>query len=118
MLIIVPWMIRNHTVHGQWIPIKSTFWVNVWKGNNPNATGTDRLEMADTTKSKLSLTEVTDTMSDIPHQYDALTPDQRAQLELCQPEAAREKNLQTIRHHLDLRQPRQIPQTLRPNAWE
>jgi 4-amino-4-deoxy-L-arabinose transferase-like glycosyltransferase len=90
VLFIVPWMIRNHTVHGQWIPIKSTFWVNVWKGNNPNATGTDRLEMADTTKSKLSLTEVTDTMSDIPHQYDALTPDQRAQLER-QPEAAREK---------------------------
>ncbi|HEX3356924.1 MAG TPA: hypothetical protein VHS31_08135, partial [Tepidisphaeraceae bacterium] len=43
--------------------------------------------------SKLSLTEVTDTMTDIPHQYDALTPDQRAQLDR-QPEAAREKIFQ------------------------
>ena len=52
MLIIVPWSVRNRAVHGQWIPIKSTFWVNVWKGNNPNATGTDRLEMTEDQKSK------------------------------------------------------------------
>jgi hypothetical protein len=89
MLIIVPWAVRNRTVHGQWIPIKSTFWVNVWKGNNPNATGTDRLEMNEQTLSKMQVRSATD-VADIPHQYDALTPDQRARLNR-QPEAEREK---------------------------
>ena len=78
VLIILPWTIRNHTVHGKWVPIKSTFWVNLWKGNNPNATGTDRLEMSDEKKSQLKVTSISDTGEDIPHQYDAfLTVDQR-----------------------------------------
>ena len=89
MLIILPWTVRNRAVHGQWIPIKSTFWVNVWKGNNPNATGTDRLEMNDQTREQMHVISVTD-VADIPHQYDALTPDQRARLNR-QPEADREK---------------------------
>jgi hypothetical protein len=89
MMIIVPWTIRNRTVHGQWIPIKSTFWVNVWKGNNPNATGTDRLEMNEQTKAQLQVRSKTDE-ADIPHQYDALTAEQRARLNR-QPEAGREK---------------------------
>jgi hypothetical protein len=89
MLIIIPWTVRNRTVHGQWIPIKSTFWVNVWKGNNPNATGTDRLEMTEQTRAEMQVRSVTDA-PDIPHQYDALTPDQRARLNR-QPEAEREK---------------------------
>jgi hypothetical protein len=90
ILIIAPWTIRNHTVHGQWIPIKSTFWVNVWKGNNPNATGTDRLEMSDDKKNALKVTQVSDVTEDTPHQYDALTPEQRAMLNR-QPEAVREQ---------------------------
>ena len=89
ILIILPWSVRNRTVHGQWIPIKSTFWVNVWKGNNPNATGTDRLEMNEQTLAQLQVRSATDT-ADIPHQYDALTPEQRARLNR-QPEAEREK---------------------------
>lgn len=89
MLIIFPWAVRNRTVHGHWIPIKSTFWVNVWKGNNPHATGTDRLEMNEQTLAKMQVRSATDT-ADIPHQYDALTPDQRARLNR-QPEAEREK---------------------------
>jgi hypothetical protein len=89
ILIIAPWTIRNHTVHGQWIPIKSTFWVNVWKGNNPNATGTDRLELNEQTMADMKVRAATGT-PDIPHQYDALTPEQRARLNR-QPEAAREQ---------------------------
>jgi hypothetical protein len=88
LLIIFPWTLRNHTVHGQWIPIKSTFWVNVWKGNNPNATGTDRLEMTEEQKSRVTMNSAVK-LDDIPHQYDALTPDQRARLNR-QPEVVRE----------------------------
>lgn len=90
VLIILPWTVRNRTVHGQWIPIKSTFWVNVWKGNNANATGTDRLELSEEQKSKLKVTAVAGTMEDTAHQYDALTPEQRGRLNR-QPEAEREK---------------------------
>jgi len=89
MLIIFPWSVRNRTVHGQWIPIKSTFWVNVWKGNNAHATGTDRVEMTDQTRAEMHVLSVTDS-PDIPHQYDDLTTDQRALLNR-QPEAEREK---------------------------
>lgn len=45
LLIIGPWTLRNRMVHGIWIPVKSTFWVNVWKANNVHATGTDRLPL-------------------------------------------------------------------------
>jgi hypothetical protein len=94
MAVIGPWTLRNHRVHGQWIPIKSTFWVNMWKGNNPYATGTDRLAMSDEQKAhfeagmlRLSDTHVRE--EDIGHQYARLTKAERARLE-GQPEAVRE----------------------------
>ena len=77
IVIILPWTVRNRVVHGEWIPVKSTFWVNVWKGNNPNATGTDRLEMTDEKKAQLKVTSLDATSQDVAHQYDALTPEQR-----------------------------------------
>jgi hypothetical protein len=90
VVIILPWTVRNREVHGEWIPVKSTFWVNVWKGNNPNATGTDRLEMSDQKKAELKVTSLGAAGQDTPHQYDALTPEQRAELNR-KPEADREK---------------------------
>ena len=45
VVVIGPWTWRNYRVHGAFMPVKSTFWVNVWKGNNaadPEHTGTDR----------------------------------------------------------------------------
>ena len=35
LLVLAPWALRNYRVHGAVVPVKSTFWVNVWKGNNP-----------------------------------------------------------------------------------
>lgn len=43
--IVGPWTFRNYKVHARLIPVKSSFWVNVWKGNNEYATGSDRLSM-------------------------------------------------------------------------
>jgi 4-amino-4-deoxy-L-arabinose transferase-like glycosyltransferase len=43
--IIGPWATRNYIVHGKLIPVKGSFWVNVWKGNNDYATGSDRLAL-------------------------------------------------------------------------
>jgi hypothetical protein len=90
--IIGPWAVRNFIVHGKIVPIKGTFWVNVWKGNNEYATGTDRLRMTPEQqkyleKHNLSLSD--DEFMDGPHQYDMLDPSQRARLE-NQPEEVRE----------------------------
>jgi hypothetical protein len=52
--IIGPWSVRNRMVHGKWVPIKSTFWVNVWKGNNDRATGTDRPAISQEQEHRLS----------------------------------------------------------------
>ena len=51
--IIGPWAIRNHIVHDKWIPVKGSFWVNVWKGNNDFASGTDRLKLTPAEKAKV-----------------------------------------------------------------
>jgi hypothetical protein len=53
LLIIGPWTLRNYRVHGTLVPVKSTFWVNVWKGANDHATGTDRLRMSDARRAEL-----------------------------------------------------------------
>jgi 4-amino-4-deoxy-L-arabinose transferase-like glycosyltransferase len=100
IVVIGPWTLRNRRVHGEWIPIKSTFWVNVWKGNNPYATGTDRLAMSEQQKEHFieGMTRLSDThvrAEDIDHQYERLTPAQRARLE-GQPEAVREHVFQDI----------------------
>jgi 4-amino-4-deoxy-L-arabinose transferase-like glycosyltransferase len=97
LLIIMPWTVRNRTVHERWIPIKSTFWVNVWKANNDFATGTDRVELSEQKQAalqaeRMSLNDrqLVDPRFDSEHQYDRLTPEQRARLE-NQPEAVREE---------------------------
>lgn len=40
-----PWLYRNAIVHGRIMPIESTFAAELWKGNGPGATGSDRLRV-------------------------------------------------------------------------
>ncbi len=96
IVVIGPWTVRNRLVHGQWIPIKSTFWVNVWKGNNPSATGTDRLAMRPEMRKALrgQLFGLSDELAVDPdfdrgRQYATLTPGQLAELN-GRPDAQRE----------------------------
>lgn len=95
IVVIGPWTVRNRIVHGEWIPIKSTFWVNVWKGNNPYATGTDRLAMTPQERrhfaaGMLHFTDEKVREQDIDHQYSLLTKPELARL-VGKPEAARER---------------------------
>ncbi len=39
LLVIAPWMVRNYTVFGKVVPIVSRPWFEIWRGNNPDATG-------------------------------------------------------------------------------
>jgi hypothetical protein len=96
LIVIGPWTIRNRLVHGAWVPVKSTFWVNVWKGNNDYATGTDRLTITAAQLAKLRGTSLADAdlvardpAFDGVRQYDMLTPEQRQCL-WGKPDAARE----------------------------
>ncbi len=41
LIIVTPWAIRNYNIHKKIIPVTTQFGVNLWIGNNPNATGTD-----------------------------------------------------------------------------
>lgn len=88
LAMIGPWAYRNYLVHGRVVPVKSTFWVNIWKGNNPHATGTDRLEMspelAALLKAQHSAADfdklARDAKLDGLRQYDMLTAAQKAEL--------------------------------------
>lgn len=40
LLVITPWMVRNYNVFGKIVPIVSRPWFEIWRGNNPDATGT------------------------------------------------------------------------------
>jgi hypothetical protein len=42
-IVIGPWAYRNRIVHDRLIVTTTTLWTNVWKGNNPHASGSDRL---------------------------------------------------------------------------
>jgi 4-amino-4-deoxy-L-arabinose transferase-like glycosyltransferase len=99
IIIIGPWSVRNRMVHGKWVPIKNTFWVNVWKGNNPHATGTDRLLMSAEDEAKLRERRAAiasdthmraDATIDDTRQYDMLTPEELARLQ-GQPEVGIEE---------------------------
>jgi hypothetical protein len=84
LLVLGPWTARNWAVHGELMPVKSTFWVNVWKGANDHATGTDRLPIPEQQRRELmrsffSLRPRTD-QADHEHQYDILSELQRAEL--------------------------------------
>lgn len=96
LLILGPWTLRNYVVHGALVPVKSTFWVNMWKGNNPHATGTDRLALTDEQRQTLRETPIwqRDRLARSPgfdelRQYDRLTSEQLERLE-GKPEIERE----------------------------
>lgn len=38
--VISPWTIRNYGLFGQFVPVLSHPWYEMWRGNNPQATGT------------------------------------------------------------------------------
>jgi 4-amino-4-deoxy-L-arabinose transferase-like glycosyltransferase len=94
LTLIGPWSVRNRIVHGHWVPIKSSFWVNVWKGNNEFATGTDRLppsprERTTAVKNLWSDDEFVESALDRDRQYDMLDPSQKSRLH-NQPEMVQE----------------------------
>jgi hypothetical protein len=102
ILILGPWSIRNRMVHGIWVPVKSSFWVNTWKANNDYASGSDRLPMTPALRERVesTLTATDDTAIreeklDGPHAYVILTPQQRARLH-DQPEVQRERVFKEI----------------------
>jgi 4-amino-4-deoxy-L-arabinose transferase-like glycosyltransferase len=104
--IIGPWTLRNAIVHStevdgkteyRLIPIKGSFWVNMWKGNNDYATGTDRLRLtpAEERLAEKMLARGELDAFDTHHLYDMLDPSQRALLE-NKPEAMREEVFKDI----------------------
>ncbi len=102
MLILLPWTLRNRYVHGEWIPVKSTFWVNVWKANNDHSTGTDRQAMTDEQRQALAAIPLherdelaRDPQFDAPRQYGLLTREQVSMLR-GKPEATRERVFRTF----------------------
>lgn len=53
LLIVLPWTIRNYMVFDRFVFIKSHLGFNFWLGNNPYATGTEKLTNKDSTDYKL-----------------------------------------------------------------
>jgi len=45
LLIIMPWAIRNYLVHKALVPVRTGLGLNLYLGNNPNATGTAFLKV-------------------------------------------------------------------------
>ena len=93
LAMIGPWALRNHIVHGNWIPVKGSTWVNIWKGNNDFATGTDRLRLTAAEEArikKLIASGQSGERLDTNHQYDMLDLSQKAALTF-RPEAYREE---------------------------
>jgi len=96
-LVLGPWSLRNRLVHGVWVPVKNTFWTNVWKGNNDSATGTDRLPLSAEIRWRLckealcfrdrSMRQMDETD---PRPYSVLTEEQMRRLQ-GQTETARER---------------------------
>jgi hypothetical protein len=85
-LILGPWTLRNLSVHGTFVLVKSGFWVNVWKGANDYATGTDRLAMPEERRRELEarvygLEDERGLAAEHKHQYDTLTPEQLGELQ-------------------------------------
>jgi hypothetical protein len=91
--VIGPWATRNYIVHGgRIIPVKGSFWVNVWKGNNDYATGSDRLKITEAEQKRIAKQAdagETDDISDTAHLREMLDPSQIQRLANL-PEAMRE----------------------------
>lgn len=89
-VVIGPWTVRNYVVHGHLIPVKGSFWVNVWKGSNDAASGSDRLALTSAQRATAwHQNGRGDDVSDTPHQYDMLDLSKRNRL-ANHPEAERE----------------------------
>ncbi|HEX5244677.1 MAG TPA: hypothetical protein VFW23_15545 [Tepidisphaeraceae bacterium] len=102
ILMLGPWTLRNRRVHGAWVPVKSSFWVNTWKANNDFASGSDRLPLSADLRKKLEAGMMTTDDSETRegvfegvHAYKALTPAQKARL-MGRPEIEREKVFKEI----------------------
>jgi Dolichyl-phosphate-mannose-protein mannosyltransferase len=93
LVILGPWAYRNYQIHGKLVPVKNTFWVNMWKANNPNASGTDRPVLSDEKRAEL-MAGMTDAQRNDPdfdsvRQYDLMPPGHRKML-MYKPEIERE----------------------------
>jgi hypothetical protein len=44
---VSPWVIRNYVVHGELVPVKSTFGYAFWQGNHPRSFGSDKIPPAE-----------------------------------------------------------------------
>jgi hypothetical protein len=44
--VVSPWIMRNYFVHGELVPVKSTFGYAFWQGNHPRSFGTDKIPAA------------------------------------------------------------------------
>ena len=42
-LVVAPWIVRNYRVHGEFVPVKSTFGYAFWQGNCAISEGTDKV---------------------------------------------------------------------------
>ncbi len=43
LIVILPWLVRNRLVHGEFVFVKSTFGYAFWQGNNEISWGTDKV---------------------------------------------------------------------------
>jgi hypothetical protein len=46
VLVVSPWVVRNYRVHGEFVPVKSTFGYAFWQGNCSMSEGTDKVVRA------------------------------------------------------------------------
>ena len=44
---VTPWVMRNYVVHGELVPVKSTFGYAFWQGNHARSFGTDKIPLAE-----------------------------------------------------------------------
>lgn len=88
--LVMPWMLRNAVVHQQVVGITDTFWPDVYRGNGPDATGSEPLRL--TRPDGKPLSQI-DRLS--PQRLDAL----KAQPEIGQVRLFRTWSLDWIRHN-------------------
>jgi hypothetical protein len=96
--VIGPWTVRNFIVEGAFIPIKGSTWVNVWKGANDSASGSDRIAMTPLQRHrawKQNGSYNSDDLPDSNHQYDMLTISEQQEL-ANKPEPEREKTFRRL----------------------